>query len=362
VLHVDSARTWRGGQNQVLLTAAGMRERGHEVALACRPDGVLGARAAAESLAVRPVAFRGDFWPPAVRSLARAVRELAPQVVQLHDPHAVSAGWLAAALIARRPRGLRPPLWIATRRVDFPLRSALSRRKYRSVRRVVAVSRAIARVLERDGLETDRIRLVYEGVPDRLPVSGGRERLAGLGVPPDALVVANVAALTAHKDQRTLVEAAALLARDVPALRVVVFGEGEERPALEALVRDRGLGGTVVLAGFREDLDRVLPACDVFCLSSRLEGLGTSLLDAMAFGLPVVATAAGGIPEAVEDGITGRLVPVRNPRALAGALRDVAADPALRRRLGEAGRRRFLERFTASAMVEATLAVYREAA
>jgi glycosyltransferase involved in cell wall biosynthesis len=173
-------------------------------------------------------------------------------------------------------------------------------------------------------------------------------------------VVGNVAALTGHKDHATLVEAMALLRPRVPEARLVVAGEGELRPALEALVRDRGLGDRVAFAGFRHDLDVLLPAFSVFCLSSRLEGLGTSLLDAMAFGLPVVATAAGGIPEAVEDGVTGRVVPTRDPAALADALADVLGDAGRRRAFGDEGRRRFLERFTADHMVAETLAVLGE--
>ena len=175
-------------------------------------------------------------------------------------------------------------------------------------------------------------------------------------------MIGNVAALTGHKDHATLVEALALVRPLVPEVRLVIAGEGELRPALEAQVRARGLGDRVVFAGFRRDLDRLLPAFSVFCLSSRLEGLGTSLLDAMAFGVPVVATAAGGIPEAVEDGVTGRLAPPRDPGALAGALADVLGDEARRRAFGAAGRRRFLERFTAEHMVAQTLAVLEELA
>jgi glycosyltransferase involved in cell wall biosynthesis len=154
----------------------------------------------------------------------------------------------------------------------------------------------------------------------------------------------------------------ALLRPRVPEARLVIAGEGELRPALEAQVRERGLADRVIFAGFRRDLDRLLPAFSVFCLSSRLEGLGTSLLDAMAFGLPVVATAAGGIPEAVEDGVTGRLSPPRDPAALAGALADILGDETRRRAFGAAGRRRFLEHFTADHMVAATLAVLEEVA
>jgi glycosyltransferase involved in cell wall biosynthesis len=175
-------------------------------------------------------------------------------------------------------------------------------------------------------------------------------------------VVGNVAALTGHKDHATLIEAMALLRPRAPETRLVIAGEGELRSTLETRVGERGLQDRVVFAGFRRDLDRILPAFSIFCLSSHLEGLGTSLLDAMAFGLPVVATAAGGIPEAVEDGVNGRVVPPRDPPALADALAEVLGDEATRRRLGAAGRRVFLERFTAERMVQETLRVLGEVA
>ena len=350
VLHVDTAATWRGGQNQVLLTASGMAARGQETAIACRRHGVLAARAEAAGVAVRALPFRGDLWPPAIVSLARLLRREQPGALVLHDPHAVSAA-LVAVRLSRRP------LLVAVRRVDFPLGSPLSRAKYAACDRVVVVSRAIGTVVESCGIAREKLRLVYEGVPDRAPAPGGREALASLGVPAGVPVVGNVAALTDHKDHATLIEALALARPRVPQARLVILGEGELRGALEARVRERGLGDRVVFAGFRPDLDRLLPAFSLFCLSSRLEGLGTSLLDAMAFGLPVVATSAGGIPEAVEDGVTGRVVPPGDPAALADALVSVLGDDERRRALGAAGRRRFLERFTADRMVDGTLRV-----
>ncbi|MET0553562.1 MAG: glycosyltransferase [Vicinamibacteria bacterium] len=354
-MHVDSAASWRGGQNQVLLTAQAMRARGHEVVIACRSGGALEGRARGTGLEVRALSFRGDLWPAAAWGLARVLREVAPRVVQLHDPHALSAGLLARGL------GRREPL-VATRRVDFHVKGALSRAKYRAAARVIAVSGAIADVLEQDGIARAGIRVVHEGVPDRPPAPGGREALRALGVPDGALVVGNVAALTDHKDHRTLLDAAARVVRDVPAVRFVVVGDGELRGPLEAQARALGLGDRCVFAGFRSDLDVLLPAFDVFCLSSHMEGLGTSLLDAMAFARPVVATRAGGIPEAVADGATGRVVPPRDPDALAAALTDLLRDGARRAAWGAAGRARFLERFTADRMADATLAVLEEIA
>jgi len=355
VVHVDSASGWRGGQNQVLLTAQGMAARGHDVLLACQRGGVLESRARAAGLDVRPLSFRGDLWPGAAWGLARLLRGFGAERAHLHDPHALSAGLLARAL------GARATL-VATRRVDFSVRSGLSRAKYRAAARVIAVSRAIADVLERAGLRPEALRVVYEGVPDREPQAGGREALRALGLPEDALVVGNVAALTDHKDHETLLAAAASVVTRVPSAWFVIVGDGELRLPLEARARALGLQARCVFAGFRTDLDRLLPAFDVFCLSSHMEGLGTSLLDAMAFGRAVVATRAGGIPEAVEDGVTGRVVPPRDPDALADALAAVLGDARARADLGAAGRARFLDRFTADRMVERTLAVYEEVA
>ncbi len=352
IVHVDTARGWRGGQNQVLLTAAGMAARGHDVVIACRRGGVLEERARAAGLETRGMPFAGDASPAGGLGLAGLVRAFAPAVLHLHDPHALAAALLAPARPAR----------VASRRVDFHLRGPLSRWKYRRCGRVIAVSRAVAQVLQEDGLDPDKVRVVYEGVPDRPPVEGGRHVLAALGIPETALLVGNVAALTDHKDHATLLAAAARVVARVPEARFIILGEGERGPDLRIQSHALGLEDHVVFGGFRTDLDLVIPAFDVFCLSSAMEGLGTSLLDAMCAARPIVATSAGGIPEAVEDGVTGLLVPPRDPEALADALVALLRDSARREALGRDGRRRFLERFTVDRMVEGTLAAYAEVA
>lgn len=354
ILHVDTALSWRGGQNQVLLTARGMVARGHSVAVACRGGGALETRLRGAGVDTFPIAVRGEASPLGLLSLARAFRSFRPEVAQLHDPHGVTAGLLAARLHGTARL-------VATRRVDFPLRGPLSRRKYTSCRRVIAVSRAVAAVLEAGGVDADRIRVVYEGVPNRPAAGGGAEALAALGVPAGCRVVGNVAALADHKDHATLLESAPGVLRRVPEACFVVVGEGELRPRLEARARELGLGERWIFAGFRSDLDRLLPAFAIFCLSSHREGLGTSLLDAMNFAIPIVATAAGGIPEAVEDGVTGRLVPPRDPPALAEALASLLLDAGRRAAMGQAGRRRFEARFSDERMVGETLRVFEEA-
>jgi glycosyltransferase involved in cell wall biosynthesis len=289
----------------------------------------------------------------AILGLARVLRDEKPDVVHAHDPHATAAAVLAARLGGR-------PRVVASRRVPLRLRGALSRRKYLACDRLIPVSRAVTHRLIEDGLPFDRLTLIYEGVPDRLSPAEPREVLEGLGVPPGSPVIGNVAALTEHKDHETLLRAMPRVLAAVPGARLVIVGEGKLRRRLESLARERGLGGRCVFTGFREDVDRLLPGFSLLCLTSRLEGLGTSLLDAMCFSRPIVAAATGGIPEAVRHGETGLLVPVGDPSALAVALVALLRDEGRRERMGRAGRRRFEQTFTAGRMVEETLRVYEQ--
>ena len=174
----------------------------------------------------------------------------------------------------------------------------------------------------------------------------------------EAPVVGNIGALVSHKGQRDLVEAAARVVRQVPDARFIIAGEGELRPQLEQQVRHLGLEKHVLLIGFRTDVLSVLKAFDVFAMSSVTEGLGTSVIDAMACRRPVVSTRAGGLPELVVEGDTGHLVPVGDAAAMASAIVSLLKDPARRERFGAAGRARVEAAFTVEWMVRATLDAY----
>ena len=352
ILHVDTATEWRGGQNQIVLTAAGQQARGHDVLVFAHREGELAKRAEAEGVSVRrSVVGRGDVSWRTIDAIRATSRGFSPDVIHVHESHGV---W--GSILAARDRAPRPRL-VASRRVDFPLR-IFSRLKYGRMDRVLAVSRAVRDVLLASGLQTTKVVLVPEGVKDRPPRSGGEAILRALGVQEGSRVVGNVAQLVDHKDHATLIRAAAAVLKLEPATRFVICGDGPLKETLVALVMSLGIQDRVVFAGFRNDLDALIPAFDVFCLSSHLEGLGTSIIDAMCFARPVVATSAGGIPDSVIDGETGRLVAPRDHEGLGRALLEVIQDPALARRMGEAGRRRFVDQMTDEAMVDRTLAAY----
>jgi glycosyltransferase involved in cell wall biosynthesis len=354
-LHVDTARTWRGGQNQVLLTVTGLRASGHRTLLVAHPAGEL-RRRALEGVDVFPLAPRAEMDLTAAWRLSRIIRRVAPDVVHAHDPHAVA---MAALGLSMGTQGRKPPL-VAARRVDFHLgRNALSRWKYRQVDRFICSSDAIRKMLVADGIPANRTVTVHEGIDlERAAAAHPAPLHQELWLPHDAPIVGNIAALVPHKGQRYLIDAAALVIRKVPDARFVIVGEGELRDALQRHIRDLHIEKHVLLAGFRPDILSVLQAFDIFVMSSITEGLGTSLLDAMACAKPIVATTAGGIPEVIRDGLSGLLVPPRDPAGMAQAITRLLQDAELRERMGAAGLELARAQFSADRMVERTVDVY----
>ncbi|MGE5177856.1 MAG: glycosyltransferase [Bacteroidota bacterium] len=356
ILHVDSERTWRGGERQVLLLMRRQRDAGDEPLLAAPDPAALAERAGAEGFPVHPVAMRGTWDVASALALASLVRRERPHVVHWHAARAHALGALAA-LVAPGPKR------VLSRRVDFPVRrSPGSRLLYAlPVDAIAAISEGVRRALVESGVPGARIRVVPSGIdlaPFDAPFDRCSER-AALGLGEDDILAIQIAALAPHKSQTTLLQAAARLQGTAPRLRVWIAGEGALRAALLAEHQALGLGDRVRLLGFRDDPIRLLRAADLFVLSSYLEGLGTSVLDAMAAGLPVAATRVGGVPEIVEDGATGLLVPPRDPAALAEAISRLAADPALRARMGARGREA-VRAYGADRTAAATRALYED--
>ena len=361
-LHIDTARTWRGGQNQVLLTVLGMRALGHRAMLVAHGAGELRQRAQ-EGLELIPLAPKAEMDLNAAWRLSRLIKQVQPDILHAHDPHGVAMAALALSMSGvRTPRPL-PPL-VASRRVDFHMKgNALSRWKYAQVDLFICASDAVRNIVIADGVPATRAVTIHEGIDlGRVDAAPAADLHAELWLPHGAPIVGNVAALVPHKGQRHLIEAAAIVIQKVPDARFVIAGEGELRPQLERQIKEHHLEKHVFLAGFRPDILSVHKGFDIFAMSSVTEGLGTSLLDAMACGKPIVATTAGGMPEVVSDGRTGLLVPPRDHRAMADALIKLLTDSAMRAEMGAAGLARVRAKFSAERMVQETLDVYRRVA
>ncbi len=360
-LHINTAKTWRGGERQTLFLAAELARRGVAQLIVGQPGSELQTRAEAAGLPFRALAMRGELDFFAVAGLRRLAREFGATILHAHTARAHGLGLLAR-------RGLPEARLVISRRVDFPARpNYFSRKKYLSplIARYIAISENVRRILIADGVPPERIRIAYSGVDlreYRTPPDGARIRRE-LALARNDLVIGNVAALVGHKDQSTLLKAFARLTQRLPRarLRLVIAGEGELRPALEAEARELGLldSARVLFTGFRRDVYDFFGAFDIFAMSSSEEGLGTAVLDAMAHGLPVAATSAGGLPEMVDPGRGGLLSPARDPAAFAENLSVLAKNSALRKKFGAYNKRRVVA-FGSAATCEATLSIYRE--
>src|SRR4030095_6324950 len=320
-LHIDTARTGGGGQSQVLLTVNGLRGIGQRAALAAHPDGEL-RRRAAEGLELIPLAPRNERLLAARWKFSRLIKRLTPDIVHAHDPHGVAMGALGLSMAAPGMKSGRAPALVAARRVDFHLKgNSLSRWKYRQVDCFIAASEAIRQMLIADGVPGPRTVTVHEGIDvERVAATPLVDVHEAFFLPHGAPVVGNVAALVPHKGQRHLIEAARLVVQQMPDVRFVILGEGELRDQLERQVNDHRLQKHVLLPGFRTDVIGCIKGFDLFAMSSVTARLGTSRRDARACARPIVATTAGGIPEIVEDGVTGLLVPPRDHSAMADAI------------------------------------------
>jgi glycosyltransferase involved in cell wall biosynthesis len=338
-----------------MYTVLGLRESGHRAALVAHPQGEL-LRRMSEGLDLIPLAPRHEIDLAAAWRLSRVIRQLRPDIIHAHDPHAVAMAATALSITSPSPK---PPL-VAARRVEFRIaHHSFSRWKYNQVDCFIANSAAIRDRLEADGIPPARIRVVNEGVDvERIVRMRAASVQAAFFLPTHSPVVGNVAALVPHKGHQHLIDAAALVVRDVPDARFVIVGEGELRESLEQQIHHRHLERHVFLAGFRTDVLELTKGFDLFAMSSVSEGMCTALVDAMAASKAAVATTAGGIPEVMVDGETGFLVPPRDHQAMAQRIVQLLKDEPLRTRMGEAALRRARDCFTVEKMVEGTVSVY----
>jgi glycosyltransferase involved in cell wall biosynthesis len=308
----------------------------------------------------RTAGFLAEEWPVrgewdlgAMFAATSRMRTMGAAVAHCHSAHAHALGVPAA-----RMAGV--PAVVVSRRVDFAVATnPFSALKYRlPVDRYFCISRGVMEAMRRGGVSEERLALVPSGIefPDPPPGPSLRDEL-GLGG--DTPIVGTVAALAPHKDHATLLAAVPAVLESVPEAHFVWLGEGECRPALERQRASLGLASRVHMLGFRRDAHALLRQFTVFALSSHLEGLCTSLLDAQALGIPIVATAVGGIPDVITDGVTGRLVPARDPSRFAAAVAESLRDPLLRARWSAAARQS-VRSFHIDRTVERSLEEYRK--
>jgi glycosyltransferase involved in cell wall biosynthesis len=355
VVHISTQRTWHGGEGQAYLLMEGLRRRGHRVVAFARAGGELAQRAVASRFEVHTFRRRGR-GPNSLWSMRRRLQAVAADVIHAHDGHAVTCAGIASL-------GLGIPIRVASRRVDFSVRSVGKYTWLSDV--VIAISSAVADVCVDSGIHRSKLRIVHSGVDparmDRGDRSAGRR---ALGLSDGETLLLTVAKLTDHKGHVYLLRALPEVIRRYGPVRLALAGEGELADSLAAEARSLGVAEHVMFLGYRDDVPDLVKAADLFVMPSHMEGLCTSLLDAMFAGVPIVTTGAGGIADAVgatdTAGPVSYLVPPRDSQALVNAIHQALVNRQETAKLVERAYRRAHTMFTHDCMVDGTLAVYHE--
>jgi glycosyltransferase involved in cell wall biosynthesis len=314
VLHVSTPLSWRGGEQQLFYLLKELHHHNQPFSVLCPEQSVLSDKLSASSYAVQTFKKRSGLdW-----QLAKKVSRIAEpfDIIHAHDSHAHTAAVLANAFF-----GARKPV-LLSRRVDFPVGgSVFSAWKYnhKSVCKIACVSDFIANMLRESLKRPERILTIHSGIDmERFPTQPDKTALHSmLKLDPTIKLVGNVSALADHKDYFTFLRSIKELVGLRPDVKAVIMGTGPMEEEIKAYSKEIGLSREVIFMGFRADLAELLPCLDLLLFTSKTEGLGTSILDAMACKVPVVATRAGGIPEIVIHEKTGLLAEVGDAKMLA---------------------------------------------
>jgi len=327
-LHVDLGRQWRGGQNQALLLAAELRRMGHRAEIVAISRSPLAGRARALGITVHEVAGRAQ--------AALLLRRLTGfDVVHCHEAHALTAAWLARVN------------FVVSRRVAYPV----SRLRYSRASRIIAISQFVKQSVLARGFADEQVEVIYDGVeiPDEAAMPGA------------GAVLGCVAYLLPEKGQELLIRTLPAVLARFPECKLVLAGDGPSRSDLEKQAADLGVAAAVQFLGLVDDVNAVYRSLDIFVFPSLAEPLGSSLLSAMAYGLPCVAIASGAVPEVIEHEKNGLLADKADPVNLAAMIMRLLDDRALATRLGAAARVRIEDRFTVARMATDTAELYRNA-
>jgi glycosyltransferase involved in cell wall biosynthesis len=349
ILHSESSNGWGGQEHRTFKEMLALRERGHDLELVCVPHARLGERLAGEGFTVQHVAMRSGADLSAVCAIRKILKQGRFDVLNTHSGRDSLLGGAAARIAGT-------PLIARTRHLALAI---TSRATYTWLpHKVVAVSDWVRRYLVSEGVPERDVVTIYTGIVRQPPLSRSTLR-AELGLGDEAVIAGTVAILREKKGHADLIRVAGPLIEQRPNLHFVFAGDGPLFGEFNASVHAQGLASHIHFLGLRRDIANVLAGFDLFVLPTYQEALGTSFIEAMAAGLPVIGTTVDGVPEVIEDGVNGLLVPAYNNRELGSALLRLIDSPDERRRMGNEGLRITQSRFSVDTMADEMVEFYR---
>lgn len=363
VLHIDSGKGWRGGQSQVFLLLRGLEKFNVNSILLSPQNSPLVKKAQQINIKTIPLSLKGEWDIFSAYNICKIVKQESINIIHAHDARSHSLAWLSSIFSNKIPI-------VVTRRVDFDIsKNFLSQKKYCSSNiRYIAISNGVKDILIKGGVNPNKISIAHSGIDlnkfnkikNQAPINRSNFTYpSNWNINEKNIVVGNVASLSDHKGHKYLIEAAAKVIEKRNDVRFVIVGEGDERKNLEQLITRLNLQNFVFLAGFQENVDAWFQIFDLFVISSHLEGLCTSLLDAMLFEIPSIGTDVGGIPDIIINEKTGLLVPPKDPISLSEAILRLISDEQMSKQLSFNALKKVKENFSAEKMVEDTLKIYK---
>lgn len=331
ILHVSTPITWRGGEQQLVYTFEELLKQGIDQMIICPEGSELSEYCEKNNLPYTTAPKRSSMDFGFAKKISWLVKKHQFDIVHAHDSHAHTFTVLASLLY-----GMKKSI-VLHRRVDFPVsKSFFSRYKYNhpQIKRIICVSEEVRRVLIPSIKQPEKAVVVYSGIDTGKFVFSNENLIKKeFGIAEDKTLIGNVAAITQQKDYFTFVAAAEKIYQTRKDVHFVAIGQGDQKEEIEALVKEKGLTEVFTFTGFRKDVNKLMTCLDILMFSSEKEGLGTTIIDAFAAKVTVVACAAGGIPELVKPEQTGLLAEVKNPEQLASGVLRLLDDQSLKQQL-----------------------------
>lgn len=357
VLQLSSEKSWRGGEQQIAYLISYLRSQGVEVVVCSRKDSAFSAWCRKNEVKYYELGFKNGLDFTTARRIKKIARQEKVNLINAHSGKSHSLVYWACRM------GLKISV-VVHRRVDFPLKTrGISLAKYNlaQVRAIVCVSQAIASMVKSAVKNPDRVKTIHSGInPDRFshnPATGYLHEK--FQISKDKPLIANVSALSPHKDYPTFLKVVHEIVKRGAFCHFLIVGDGPDADEIKAMAHKMKLDSHLTFTGFRDDVPQIFREISLFLITSKTEGLGTTVIDALFNKIPVVATRAGGIPELVEDGNQGFLCPIGDYKCLAYRVSELLDSPPMR---DEMAQRAFekSKHFTSDKMGEKVLAIYRE--
>ena len=357
VLHISSEKGWRGGEQQIGYLIEELNKKGVVSLVACRSGETTEAYCIKHDIPFISLPFKNSFDLVTAFRLMKYANKENVDLVHMHTARAHSVGILAYLM------GLKSKL-ILTKRTSFPIKkNFLSQWKYNhpKISKILCISKQIKEVIAPSISDKDKLRVVYSGIQANRfnPETKSNFIKEKYGIGDGKILIGIVAALTAEKDHETFIKAAAESLKVQSNLHFLVIGKGNLETSLIESVEAKGITDCFTFTGFVNNVPEILPELDLFILTSIIEGLGTSILDAFASKVPVIATRTGGIPEIVLHRTTGFLVNVGDFESISKYTLEILVDSNLRKVLVK-NAYAHLQEFTTKKTAEETLEIYEE--